>query len=189
MVLLHFRCQDVGKIDGRVHNQACKESLASSSLCKRISKAVLLTWQSIMAAVNHTLIYAFFVIFGVGFFFKVVPFLFLSKAACRCFVCVHSSCRRSRWAVLSPHNCWVTCNYARMCNPDLYSSLSQFYMHRGFNLLWLLIHFIALALSQETVMCRYFGAESLGFLPEENAPRRAVIFTPSPFRRGKKILH
>lgn len=184
MVLLHFRCQDVGKIDGRVHNQTCKESLASSSLCKRISKAVLLTWQSIMAAVNHTLIYAFFVIFG-WFFFKVVPFLSLSKAACRCFVCVHSSCRRSRWAVLSPHNCWVTCNYARMCNPDSYSSLSQFYVHRGFNLLWLLIHFIALALSWEIVMLRYFSAESLGLLPEENA----VIFTHSPFRRGKKNIY
>lgn len=146
MVLLYFRCQDVGKIDGRVHNQTCKESLASSSLCKRISKAVLLTWQSIMAAVNHTLTYAFFVLFGDFFFFfkKVVSFLFLNKGACRCFVCVHSSCCRSRWAVLSPHNCWVTDNYARMCNPDWYGSLSQLYVHTGFSLLCLLIHLIVI---------------------------------------------
>lgn len=133
----------------------------------------------------------FFLSSLVFFFFKkkVVPFLFLNKAACRCFVCMHSSCCRSRWAVLSPHNCWVTYNYARMCNPDSYGSLSQLYVHRGSNLLLLLIHLIALALSYEIVVLRYFVAESLGLLPEENAPRRAVIFTHSPFRTGKKILH
>lgn len=123
------------------------------------------------------------------FFFKVVPILFFNQAACRCFVCMHSSCCRSRWAVLSPHNCWVTYNYVHVCNPDSYGSLSQLYVHGAFNLLWLLIHLIALSLSYEIVVLRYLGVESLDLLPEENAPGRAVISTRSPFRRGKKILH
>ena len=83
MVLLYFRCQDVGKIDGRVHNQTCKESLASSSLCKRISKAVLLTWQSIMAAVNHILAYAFFCPLQWFFFFFLKKRLFHSCSSTR----------------------------------------------------------------------------------------------------------
>lgn len=76
-----------------------------------------------------------------------------------------------------------------MCNPYLCGSLSQLYVHRGLNLLLLLIHLIVLALSYGIVVLRHFGAESLGLLLEENPSRRAGIFIHSPFRRGKKNLH
>lgn len=121
-----------------------------------------------MAAVNHTLTYAFFVLFGDFFFFLK---LFHSCSSIKQHVDVLCACR-SGWAVLSPHNCWVTYNYARMCNPDSCGSLSQLCVHRGFNLMWLLIHLRAVVPSYQLVMHRYFGAKSLGLLPEENAPKK-----------------